>query len=80
MDQEKILEAIANLQINLQGDIVTLKQNINKKKNLELETKMQNYETVQSKQDSRLNFLEREYKKRNILVHGIKENIRRRLD
>lgn len=80
MDQEKILEAIANLQINLQGDIVTLKQNITKKKNLELETKMQNYETVQSKQDSRLNFLEREYKKRNILVHGIKENIRRRLD
>lgn len=79
MAQEQILEAINNLKEILQADIFTLRQDITLK-NQELEQKIQNCETIQTKHDTRLSFLEKEYRKRNILVHGINEAIKGRDD
>lgn len=74
MDEQKILDAIAQLQVTLQSDIATLRQDVTLK-NQELEKKIQDCEINQAKQDARLNFLEKEYRKKNILIHGIPEEI-----
>lgn len=72
-ENREILQAIANLQLEIRKDIRELQDDINKKQ----EELTKNIDEIRRKQDinsRKIKELERESKKRNIIIHGLDEN------
>lgn len=72
-DKEQILDAIANLQINIQNDIATLRDDINEKHKV-IENEIRVIRLKQEINEDRIKVLEKEQRKRNLIIHGIPES------
>lgn len=71
-DKQEILEAIAKLQINIKEDIKNLKEDMVKQYE-ETAYDLQQIKTKQEKNDKKIQNLEKEVRRRNIVIYGIEE-------
>lgn len=71
-DKAEILQAIANLQLEIKTDISGLKEDVNKKFE-DLQKDISNVKQKQEQINSKIKILEKESRRRNIIIHGIEE-------